>query len=305
MKQALIFISRFLLFFWLVTFFITFSLLGIRWLTSIKYQLISDDLRLWETYLPSILSFCSIVFFVRPRFRERFNAIYTYEGDKWIKNGYVLQLFMMFCASMMLLTYSQKYFSGTYGDLITINSLNEVSEHPRERFFKIDSLAYNPYYGIFSEKNKRSLLTKNPKLMMNHYIVNPLHDSRMHYYKPPLTHWMALHTQKKVPTSWLRKDDSIIKKQWGEVYDQIDTYDISQVKFFYKPPASGLLDDYKSAIASRYGKKVANKAIVLEPKTYSFEERSNKLESPFRVFVVSFPILIFLLLIAYFGNSKK
>ena len=140
---------------------------------------------------------------------------------------------------------------------------------------------------------------------MNHFIVNPLHDSRIQYYKPPLKHWMALHTRKQVSIYWLRKDNSIIKTQWAKVYDQMDKYDISQVHFFYKPPSSGLLDDYKEAIASRYGEKIAKMAIVLEPKIYSFEERSNHLLSPFRVFIVSFPTLIFLLLLASFTNLKK
>lgn len=275
-----------------------------------KYQLISTDLRLWEIYLPGILSICSVAFLVRPLFRERFNAIYTFERGNWVKNGYVVHLFAMSFASFMLLSYSQKYFSGTYGNLIIIKSLEEVSEYSTERFFRIDSIAYNPYYGVFFEKNRKEL-GKFPKVTTNHYIVNPLHDSSKQYYKPPLTYWMALRYWKKVPTSRFRslftsstpEDD--IKKQSNEVYEQMDKYDISQVQFFYKPPSSGLLDNYKEAIASRYGEKIAKMAIVLEPKIYSFEERSNHLLSPFRVFIVSFPILIFLLLAASFENLKK
>ncbi len=297
MKEKLYFISRFLIFFWLVTLFITFSLLCFRWLSSIKYQLISEDLRLWEIYLPVILSFYSVAFLLRPRFRERFNTIYKHEFDKWIKNGYIIQLFLLFFISFMLLTYSQKYFSGTFGDLVIVKSLDEISEHPRARFFKIDSVSYNPYYGVFLEKNRRSLPSKNTKLIMNHYIVNPLYNSRMKYYKPPLTYWMALHTQERVSIRQVRKDNSIVKEQWVKVYDQIDTYDINQVDFFYKTPASGLLDDYREAIKSRYGENIARKAVVLEPKAFSFEERAENIISPFRVFIISFPLLIFFLLI--------
>lgn len=311
MKQILHFIVRFVLFFWLVTFIIAFSLLSIRWLTSTKCELISADLRLWEIYMPSILSIYSVVFLVGPRFKERYNSLYTYVQDNWVKNGYVIHLFAMCFVSLMLLSYSEKYFSGTYGDLLTIKSLDEISDYPKERFFKIDSIAYNPYYGVFFEKNKRSLPSRNPKVTTNHYIVNPLHDSRIEYYKPPLMYWMALHSRKQISISVLRsyfisstpEDD--IKRQRNQVYDIIDTYDISQVQFFYKRPASSLLDDYKEAIASRYGEKVAKTAIVLEPKTYSFEEKANHLLSPFRIFIVALPILIFLLLTTYFAQLKK
>src|SRR5690606_37655666 len=95
----------------------------------------------------------------------------------------------------------------------------------------------------------------------------------------------------------LKKDNSIVKKQSNRVYDRIDTYDIGQVEFFYKTPISSLLDDYKDAIGSRYGAKVASIAVVLEPKVFPFEERSKQMLSPFLIFIVACPFMIFLLLV--------
>lgn len=296
MRERFDFILRFLLFFWLVTFLLTLFLLGLRWLTVIEYQVISEDLRLWEFYLPVLLSFCSVAFFIRPRFKDRFDAIYNCQLDKMIGNGFIIYLSLMIFVSSKLMSDSQKYLVATYGDLITIKSLDEVLEHPKGRFFKIDSIAYNPYYGAFLEKNRRSLPSKNPKLNMNHYIVNPIHDSRIQYYKPPLRYWMGLHTERAVAISRLGKDNSVVKDQWNAVYDQIDSYDIGQVKFYYRTPSSGLLDSYKEAIESRYGEKVARKAVLLEPKTFPFEDRAKNRKTPLLLIILSsLAIVLFLL----------
>ncbi|MFT4761942.1 MAG: rhomboid protease GluP [Paraglaciecola sp.] len=106
-------------------------LAGFRWIFNFHWNLLNLKIEIWELWIPICLPFFSVLFILR-------NRIKIIKQSKDERRHFFYQMIMVIAITVPNFLF-QAYWSKALFDLQTVNSITEIENFPKEKYFKINN----------------------------------------------------------------------------------------------------------------------------------------------------------------------
>lgn len=228
----------------------------LRWIFDLKLGILplkEDVLNYW---MPIALPWIPILMLLRKRIR-----ILNVRGKR--DNGYFAYQFTMAAAIAIPLVISQHYLEKASFNLISINNIAEIKNHPDEKYFKVQTFGIDKNAHL-SYATARTSGRNNDKLNFYLYLASP--------FKNTDNIWYGLEYKRSVSNRLSKERKNTHYRSFvAKSQRQFETYDFQNVTYFEKLGYSDAKDGFIEAISERTPN--ANAQIILVPETANFEQR--------------------------------
>ena len=260
-----------------------------RWTLDIKLGVLPLKDDLLNFWIPFVLPWIPILIWLRRRIR-----ILNIRGKG--DNGYFVYQFVMSFAIAIPIILSQNYIEQASFDLVTINSIYEIKELPKEKYFKINSFQVDKDLGL-PHVNVRTSGKHNENLNFYLYVSSPFRNANDVWYGSEYTHRVSNRISDDIKESEYR---SFLSKSDLE----FDAANFQNVKYFEKLGYSDSRDGFIEAIRETYPDIIEKEQVILIPKSDTFTQRlGNTLPWIFGSFGIT--ALVLLIMIAIPKIDKK
>lgn len=252
--------------------FLPFILIGLgtsiayaafRYFFDIKLGLLHWDEQYLNFWIPLILPWVLILIWIRPRIR-----ILKYRDYGRSDNYLVIQLLMSLAVSIPTII-SQEYLIRASYDQIKLNHIQEIHEHPNEKYFHLDEFLFNRDRTVSHITSK--ITGKGTNLNLHQYHAIPLRNTDAIYigfhYHESISNNLSEAEKNRSYNAFLQS--SAIALDESNFYAS---------QYFEKLSNSDQLDGYTEAIQLSSNHSIGDEVIVLKPVYTPFSERvGNKL----------------------------
>jgi rhomboid protease GluP len=193
---------------------------------------------------------------------------------------------------------SQAYLNTALGEMANVNSVEEISEHPKAAFYTVKEFVVFPKFGTSAE-DVRASGKYNEHLEINLFFTLPIaeaKDSVSLMPKYPYWYGVKFHRQISNKISVEEKEEKY-RAFFKECIDKMKNYEFHNLHYFRRLPKSDDKDGFLKAIERFYKGSPPSQTMILEPKTDSFEDRNgSKLAWTFGSTVIGLVFFLFCLI---------
>jgi len=231
---------------------------SLRWMLDIRLGLIplkEDILNIW---LPIVIPWIPILIWLRKRLR-----ILDASGTR--DNGHFFYQMAMVAAITVPLIISQNYIEKASFDLIEVESITQVQELPKEKYFSIEKYwidkADSPSYFTARASGRN-----NENLNFYLYFACPFSESNSVWYGVEYKESLSNHSNEEHKNT--AYNDFLLESRKEFVY-----YNFEGVQYFEKLGYSDARDGYLEAIKKQHPNITEKEHIILIPQNEKFEKR--------------------------------
>lgn len=249
-----------------------------RWALDIKLGILPLKEDLLNFWIPFTLPWIPILIWLRRRIR-----ILNIRGKR--DNGYFIYQFAVAAAIAAPIIISQNYIEKSSFDLIQINSLEEIKELKKEKYFKINYFEIDRNSSL-TFSTSRTSGRYNDNLNFYRYFACPFKFSQSIWYGIEFKKNLSNRISDATKNSEYRR---FIKKSTKD----FDNYNFNDVTYFEKLGNSDKRDGFIEAVQRGFTEINEEQEIILIPRTDNF---NNRLGSSFYWIFGSFGIGAIILL---------
>lgn len=271
--------------------FLPFILIGLgtsmayaafRYVFDIKFGLLHWEEQYLNYWIPLFLPWVPILIWIRPRIR-----ILKYR-DWGRSDNYLAIQFLMSLAIGISTKISQEYLIRAPYDQIELNHIQEIHEHPNEKYFHLDEFHFSRDQAVSHITSK--ITGKGTNLNLHQYHAIPFRNIDAVY--------IGFHYHESISNNL----SDVEKNRSYRAFLQssalaLDGSNFYAAQYFEKLSKSEQLDSYTKAIQLSSNHSTGDEVIVLKPVYTPFAERvGNKLTWMIGSYIVgAFIVLLFLL----------
>lgn len=270
----------------------------IRWVLSIQLELIHIKLEIWELWLPLILPWLPMTFWLRQKLR-----ILTFKGDN--DKGRLFFQFIGWGTMVSAMLVSQSYLTKATGKLVTVDKLSEINAVEKARYYKVKEFDVIPMYGT-SFTDFRASGKYNQHLNFNTYFACPMVDDSAAFPSAVPTYWYGVSFKEQIsnkisPAEKERKYNAF----YQECLKKMSTYKYHQFEYLERLTNSEARDGFFNAIKTRVKDKSQTEFIILQPQHEPISERAgNKIAWTFGSFGIGLSVFLFSLIWPGYSQSE-
>ncbi len=261
-----------------IVFYTTF-----RWFLATKLGLSLLKEELLNFWIPFILPWFPILIGLRKRIRIL--AIKDSRG-----NGYFFYQLIMVVSIAIPLVIAQDYIQKATFNLISIENINEIEQHPNEKYFEISTFQIDKNNSL-PYTTSRTSGRNNEQLTFYTYIASPFKNNK--------NIWYGITYSKNISNHIDNAQKSIEHKNFlTTITNKFHKYNFQNVTYFEKLGYSDKNDGFLEAIYQKELKVSTKKPIILIPKTVPFEQNhDNSLSWFFTAFLLGNLVVLVLIFI--------
>ena len=256
-----------------------------RWVFDVKLDILNINVDILDFWVSILLPWVPILIWIRPRLK----VLKHREGSR-LDNYMTIRWFMSLVIFVPLLN-SQEYIVQAGYDLIEINSVEQVSDFPNEKYFHLNNFILDTDQSA-SYTVERTSGKANQHLNYSSYTAIPFKGGDNvflgFHYAESLSNRLSEHEKNALYGGFLNNADRALK-----------TASFYSAQYFERVPNSRDLKAYLNAVETMATNPQVNQAIILKPVYKSFEKRSgNKVDWILGTFAAGV-VFIFILLMFY------
>ncbi len=220
----------------------------------------------WEHWIPGAISLLLVVVLLRHKIKIlRF-------ADKTDNRRFVLLVlagFSLWLPSVL----AQKYVLVATSDLHDVRHVHDINADKPHRYYRLSNYGdLRQYASSFAEVSLSG--RSNDKMNFNFYFAIPLVFDEQSI-GPEHKYWFGLKHFKSIDNRLSEEEKERLYKQGFEAgVAELNGYYFRDLSYFEVLSSSSARDNYRAAIAARYGDKAAAQAVILLPKTGAFDARA-------------------------------
>lgn len=270
----------------------------LRWGLSIQLELIDIKLEIWEIWLPLILPWIPMTFWLRQKLR-----ILTFKGDN--DKGRLFFQLMGWGTMLSAMIVSQSYLTKATGKLITIDKPTEIETAEKAKFYKIKEFDVVPMYGA-SFTDFRASGKYNQHLNFNTYFACPIVDDSTVLPTSVPKYWYGVSFKEQIsnkisPAEKERKYNHFFQ----ECLKKMNSYEYYEFEYLERLSNSEARDGFFNAIKTRITDGSQAEFIILQPQHETLSERAgNKVAWTFGSFGIGLSVFLFSLIWPGYSQSE-
>ena len=257
-----------------------------RWVFIIHFELIQLKEEIFELWLPLILPWIPITIWLKPRLK-----VLRFSKDS--DNRRFFFQFIAWGAMFWVLIVSQLYIGKASGKLLTLSSIEQISQNSKVQYYKIDAFDVVLDQGG-AHTEFRASGKYNQHLNFDTYFVCPVFtegDENLDQY------WYGVKFKKQISNKIsIEEKEESYNAFFEKCINDFENYDFKTLEYFERLPYSDDKAGFLKAIENRLKSDVPKDVVILEPNTERFEDRNgNKFAWIFGSIGISSAIFIFAL----------
>ena len=233
------------------------TLVSLRWLLEVHWNLLAPDEDIWELWIPLAIPVMPVFLWLRPRLKQLKKYKYSRRNSTFVLSWLAVVLPTIVAVHQV---------PRALGEMVRVTSLAELDLTPDVRFIEFDST-------IIDVSTRGEYLSERVSYRRSRprdYYMN------LHYASPFVESEEAGHSRFWRGSKFVRRTSaSAPDHEKVQAFERLRAFADSRMtaagprpKSYYEVvPPSDNLDKYRAAIASVAGAAVANDAIVLEMQT--------------------------------------
>ncbi|MBI1306959.1 MAG: rhomboid family intramembrane serine protease [Bacteroidetes bacterium] len=225
-----------------------------RWLFDIKLGVLPLKDELLNLFIPMAVPWIPVLIWLR----KRINILRI--SDKHF--GY---LFIMAWSIAIPIIVSQSYLEKASFDLITVNKVSEINNHPDEKYFVINSFRINST-NVPAYTTNRTTGRNNDKLNFYLYLACPFENSKNVWYGIKYRDYISNRQSDK-------RKNSEFQDFMADAEKEFKKYDFQKVTYFERLHHNDDRDGYIEAIRKQNPNVIKSEQTILIPQTTIFSKR--------------------------------
>ena len=256
-----------------------------RWVFDVKLGILQIDVEILDFWMSILLSWVPILLWIRPRLK-----VLKHRKRSRLDNYWTIQRFMSLVIFLPLLN-SQEYIVQAGYDLIEVDSVEQMSDFPNEKYFRLNNFILDTDHSV-SYTVARTSGRANQYLDYNSYTAIPFkgvdHTFLGFFYAESFSNRLSDHEKNTLYRGFLNNADQALS-----------TSSFYTAQYFERVLNSRELKGYLNALETTATKTQVNQSIILKPVYKSFEQRyGNKVDWILGTFAAGL-LFIFILLMFY------
>lgn len=274
-----------------------FSLLFVRWLLSIQFEILDIKENIWEIWLPGLLTWIFMHYGLRNRLR-----ILYFENKNG--NGHTGFMFLAWASLFPVMMISQNLLTTSTSKLAVIDNIYEIEQVGKSRYYKIKEFEVANHFGgshALVETSGRY----GEKLNISFYFTFPIINSKDETLPKEPKYWYGIVFHKQISSRLEQsRKEAIYDNFYDESLDKVNNYDFHDLIMFERLPTSGAKEQFLKAVSARLKTEPQTGTVILRPSDEAFEDiNGDSLEWSLYSFCIG--ILVFIVFLLFPGYDDK
>jgi membrane associated rhomboid family serine protease len=273
-------------------------LLVIRWLLSIRFEILDIHEEVWDVWIPMILAGLTMHFSLKGRLK----VLYFEENSENKRFGF--QCFAWFCL-LPAIYISQNLLTTATSKLLELGSANEINQTLKARYYKIDTIkvikGISGSHSLFETSGRH-----REHLDFGIYFVFPIDTNVADQIESKPRLWLGIKYSKRVSN---RLEPQQKERNFDQFYSdslkKLEQFNLNDIVMLERLPTSQDKDMFLRAVETAVEEPSSNQIIILQPSYEDFENlNGDKLEWLFYSFGIGVLGFIFILLFPGYDKNE-
>lgn len=237
-----------------------------RLLFAIQWELIDIKEQMWEMWIPMGLPWIPITIWLRKKLR-----ILTFKDND---RGRVFFQFLCWLTTMAMGMSFQTYLSTTSGKLERLDSIEEITQREKARYYQLAHYRVSRYYnGAHTEF--RTSGKYNQDLNMTVYFVAPILPQNSGTIPGLHRYWYGVSYTKQISNKISTEEkEQQYEAFYAECEKRWELHNFRNLDHFERTPTSDDRDNFLKAVGAVTKAPTDNSYIILEPRLESYADRN-------------------------------
>lgn len=273
-------------------------LLVIRWLLSIRFEILDIHEEVWDVWIPMILAGLTMHFSLKGRLK----VLYFEENSESKRFGF--QCFAWFCL-LPAIYISQNLLTTATSKLLELGSANEINQTSKARYYKIDTIkvikGISGSHSLFETSGRH-----REHLDLGIYFVFPIATNVADQIESKPKLWLGIKYSKRVSNRLEPQQKEMKFEQfYSDSLKKLEQFNLNDIVMLERLPTSQDKDMFLWAVDTAVEEPSSNQIIILQPSYEDFENlNGDKLEWLFYSFGIGVLGFIFILLFPGYDKNE-